>query len=890
LLTPLMPRETTRPASFRLGAWGLRLGLLLLLSLLVTSYPWRSVAVAQSATSFVIVNANVVDGTGAPARRAAVRVVDGRIAEVGDLRPTGGDRVVDARGLVLAPGFIDTHNHSTDGLLTEPLAASQISQGITTLVVGQDGSSPWPIADYLGRLRREPASVNVLTAVGHATVRQRVMGDDFKRVARPDELARMETLVEQGMREGAIALSTGLEYEVGSYAATAEVVTLARVAGRLGGFYISHIRDEADQAFDSMREVVTIAEEAKVPVQNTHIKLGTVGVWGQATEAVRLFDAARARGLDVTADAYPYNAWSSTITVLIPSKRYDDPVEVARGLADVGGAANVLITRHTAHPDYEFKTLDAVAKAQGITPVALFIQIVKDGGASVVCTSMMDDDIRTFFRWPWTMVSSDGGIGMRHPRGAGTFPRVLGRFVRERQWLTLEDAVRKMTSLPAARLKLTDRGVVTPGAWADLVLFDPATVIDNSTFSDPFKLSTGIRNVWVNGTLVWDEPRTTGARPGQVIALASRQPVEVKPRARSLGVPFEGTAGSLNAITDVPGVEVGFATIVTGDGALVRGKGPVRTGVTAVLPRGRSGDNVFAGWHTLNGNGEMTGTTWITEGGFLEGPILITNTHSVGVARDTAVEWMARYSDIVPLPIAAETYDGTLNDILGFHVKREHVLAALDGATPGTVPEGNVGGGTGMIAFGFKGGTGTASRVVTAGGVDYTVGALVQANFGRRPQFLVAGAPVGREIPDLMPETGRPRAVQGDDPESGSIIAVIATNAPLLPHQLRRLAQRAGLGVARVGGSGGNGSGDIFVAFSTANPGTYEKPATAAVTMLSNDAIDPLFQGAIQATEEAIINAVVAAETMVGRDGNRVHALPHDRLRSALRKYNRLAP
>ncbi|MDP3716601.1 MAG: P1 family peptidase [Acidobacteriota bacterium] len=372
--------------------------------------------------------------------------------------------------------------------------------------------------------------------------------------------------------------------------------------------------------------------------------------------------------------------------------------------------------------------------------------------------------------------------------------------------------------------------------------------------------------------------------------LVRRQNAAVRPRARDLGVPFEGTAGSRNAITDVTGVEVGFATIVTGEGALVRGKGPVRTGVTAVLPRGRSGDNVFAGWHTLNGNGEMTGTTWITEGGFLEGPILITNTHSVGVARDTAVEWMARYSDIVPLPIAAETYDGTLNDILGFHVKREHVLAALDGATPGAVPEGNVGGGTGMIAFGFKGGTGTASRVVTAGGADYVVGALVQANFGRRPQFLVAGAPVGREIPDLMPETGRPRAVQGDNPESGSIIVVIATNAPLLPHQLRRLAQRAGLGVARVGGTGGNGSGDIFVAFSTANPDAYAKPATAAVTMLANDAIDPLFQGAIQATEEAIINAVVAAETMVGRDGNRVHALPHDRLRSALRKYNRLAP
>ena len=571
MLTPSMPGDRTRPVSLSLGPWGLRLGLLLL-CLAALSRAWPA-AIAQSSTSFVIVNANFVDGTGAPARRAAVRVVDGRIAEVGEIRPTGGDRVVDARGLVLAPGFIDTHNHSTDGLLTEPLAASQISQGITTLVVGQDGSSPWPIADYLGRLRREPASVNVLTAVGHATVRQRVMGDDFKRVARPEELARMEALVEQGMREGAVALSSGLEYEVGSYAATAEVVALARVAGRLGGFYISHIRDEADKAFDSMREVVTIAEEAKVAVQNTHIKLGTVGVWGQAAAALGLFEAARARGLDVTADAYPYNAWSSTITVLIPSKRYDDPVDVARGLADVGGAVNVLITRHAAHPDYEFKTLDAVATARGITPVALFIQIVKDGGASVVCTSMMDDDIRAFYQWPWTMVSSDGGIGQRHPRGAGTFPRVLGRFVRERKWLTLEDAVRKMTSLPAARLKLTDRGVIKPGVWADLVLFDPATVVDNSTFNDPFKLSTGIRNVWVNGTLVWDEPRTAGARPGQVITLAGRQVAAARPRTRELGVPFDGTAGSLNAMTDVAGVEVGFATIVTGEGALVRGKG-----------------------------------------------------------------------------------------------------------------------------------------------------------------------------------------------------------------------------------------------------------------------------------------------------------------------------
>jgi len=481
-------------------------------------------ALSAQPAAFVITNAVLVDGTGSPSRPGAVRVVDGKIGEVGTVKPGPSDRVVDAKGLVLAPGFIDPHNHSTDGLLTEPLAPTQISQGITTVVVGQDGSSPWPIGEYLAKLRSAPPALNVMTAVGHATVRQAVMGDDYKRPARAEEITRMEALVAQGMREGAVALSSGLEYEVGGYSNTEEVVALARVAGRADGFYISHIRDEADKSFEAMREVVAIGERAGLPVQNTHIKLGTVGVWRRAADALAILDAARARGLDVTADAYPYNAWSSTITVLIPSKRYDDPVDVAKGLADVGGAENILITRHAAHPDYEYKTLDAVAKSQGLTPVALFTQIVKDGGASVVCTSMVDEDIRAFYRWPWTMVSSDGGIGMRHPRGAGTFPRVLGRFVRERQWLTLEEAIRKMTSLPASRLKLADRGTLKPGAWADLVLFDPATVIDNSTFNDPFAPSSGIRSVWVNGTLVWDEPRPTGARPGVVISRQEQKP------------------------------------------------------------------------------------------------------------------------------------------------------------------------------------------------------------------------------------------------------------------------------------------------------------------------------------------------------------------------------
>jgi N-acyl-D-amino-acid deacylase len=494
LLLPVVPRDTTS----RSAAAGAQ--------------------TTGNATSFVVTNARVIDGTGAAARQASVRVVSGRIAEVGVLTPGPGEGVVDAGGLVLAPGFIDPHNHSTDGLLTEPAAASQVSQGITTLFVGQDGSSPWPIADYLAKLGAAPPAVNVLTAVGHATVRQMVMGEDYKRAARPDEVTRMQALVEQGMREGAVALSSGLEYEIGSYSTTDEVVALAEVAARSKGFYISHTRDEADKSFEAIRELVAIAERAKLPAQNTHIKLGTVGVWQKAAEAIRLLDQARARGLDVTADVYPYNAWSSTITVLIPSKRYDDPEAVTQGLNDVGGAGNILITRHAARPEYEFRTLADVARSRNLTPVDVFIQIVKDGGASVVCTSMVDDDIRAFVRWPHAMFSSDGGIGMRHPRGAGSFPRVLGLFVRERQWISLEEAVRKMTSLPAARLALVDRGTIKPGSWADLVLFDPATVIDRSTFSDPFVLSTGIRKVWVNGSLVWDDTKTTGEKPGKMLA------------------------------------------------------------------------------------------------------------------------------------------------------------------------------------------------------------------------------------------------------------------------------------------------------------------------------------------------------------------------------------
>jgi D-aminopeptidase len=364
---------------------------------------------------------------------------------------------------------------------------------------------------------------------------------------------------------------------------------------------------------------------------------------------------------------------------------------------------------------------------------------------------------------------------------------------------------------------------------------------------------------------------------------------QAKPRARDLGVPFDGLPGPLNAITDVRGVEVGFSTLIRDD-TTRRPPRPVRTGVTAILPRGRGSSlPVFAGWFPLNGNGEMTGTTWVEESGFLEGPILITNTHSVGVVRDAVVKWQVQrgtlYQDF-SYPLVAETYDGYLNDINGFHVEERDALRALDSARTGPVAEGNVGGGTGMICFEFKCGTGTASRRLSREGGSYTVGALVQANFGLRYQLQVAGAPVGRELRDKAPFSGG----ADHDNERGSIIVVLATDAPLLPHQLKRLAKRAALGIARTGGAAGNSSGDIMVAFSTANQGAGAKDrAMATVEMLSNDRISRLFSAAMLATEEAIVNALVAGETMVGLEGHRVEAIDHDRLRAILRKYKRLA-
>ena len=400
-------------------------------------------------------------------------------------------------------------------------------------------------------------------------------------------------------------------------------------------------------------------------------------------------------------------------------------------------------------------------------------------------------------------------------------------------------------------------------------------------------------------------------RAARHVAGRRRSTAQSGPRARDLGVPFEGTPGRLNAITDVAGVEVGHATIIRGSGPLVRGEGPVRTGVTAVLPRGKtSAEPVFAGWFSLNGNGEMTGTAWVEESGLLEGPVLITNTHSVGVVRDAAIAWMLEsgYDLLWALPVVAETWDGVLNDINGFHVEPEHVAAALDSARGGPVEEGAVGSGTGMICNGFKGGIGTASRVVAMEEGDYTVGVLVQCNYGTQRDLRIAGVPVGQALLDA----GVPgRCLAGDEPPTrawlrdvprcddlsapdstdggrGSIIIVVATDAPLLAHQLERLVKRATLGLGRAGSIASNFSGDLFIAFSTAGEGLGADSGTVPLTMLPNSRLDPLFRATVEATEEAVTNALVAAETMTGADDVRVHALPHDRLREVLAEHNRL--
>jgi N-acyl-D-amino-acid deacylase len=489
-------------------------------------------APAPARTGLLITNATVIDGTGAPGRRAAVRVEGDRITAVGDLSPRSGERVVDAGGLVLAPGFIDTHSHADDGLAEHPDALAVVSQGITTIIGGQDGGSPLPLSGYLARLEREPGAVNVGMYAGHNSIRDSVMGADFKRAATVAEIARMRAMLTEEMRAGAIGLSTGLEYDPGIYSERGEVIELAKVASSFGGRYISHIRSEDFAFWQAIDEIIAIGREARLPVQISHTKLAMRSLWGRADSLIALLDAARAGGVDISADIYPYLYWQSTLTVLFPKRDFENRAAAEFALTETSTPAGLLLGRYEPNPSYAGKTVAEISRLRGTDSVTTLIDLIRESEAmrertgrstqSVIGTSMVEPDVERIMRWPHSNLSTDGELDGRHPRGFGSFPRFLGVYVRERKVMPIEDAVRRMTSLAAAHMGLRERGRIAPGTFADLVLFDPASVIDRATPAEPQLTSVGISRVWVNGTEVFADGRTTGARPGRVIRRASR--------------------------------------------------------------------------------------------------------------------------------------------------------------------------------------------------------------------------------------------------------------------------------------------------------------------------------------------------------------------------------
>ena len=505
--------------------------------------PDAVVPTTQSAP-FIIEGAAIVDGTGRPAFTGSVRVADGRIAEVAATAAAPSD----AAGLVLAPGFIDTHSHHDRGLLDESAALAAVSQGITTVVVGQDGGSRFPLGSFFAALEASPVAVNVASYAGHGTLRREVMGADFRRKATPSEVAAMQTLLEAELAAGALGLSTGLEYDPGIYSTTDEVVALARATAAQGGRYISHMRSEDRALLEAIEETVLIAERARLPVQISHFKLAARGLWGRAGEVLERLDRARARGLEITADVYPYEYWQSTMTVLFPERDFADRAAAQYALDELVPPEGMLIGRFGPDPGLEGMTLAEIAARRGTDPTTTYMDLIAesqaaseaglDGSESIVGTSMTTGDIATLLAWPHTNVSSDGGLRGAHPRGFGAYTRVLGRYVREEGRLGLEEAVHKMTGLAAAHMgmgaaaggageaaaegadrgaRASGRGTITVGAPADLVLFDPATVMDRATTADPHLTSVGIERVWVAGVVVYEDGEATGARPGVVV-------------------------------------------------------------------------------------------------------------------------------------------------------------------------------------------------------------------------------------------------------------------------------------------------------------------------------------------------------------------------------------
>ncbi|HEY2361764.1 MAG TPA: D-aminoacylase [Candidatus Angelobacter sp.] len=490
-------------------------------------------AAIQPDPTLVITNARIADGSGGPMITGKVVVVAGdsivKITDQKTWKTPAGVREIDGTGLVLSPGFIDMHNHSDSKILEKPGAESQVRQGITTFVGGQDGGSEVPLAPFFEKAEKTGMALNMASTVGFGSLRSKVMGDDWRRPARPDEIAKMKTLLDQDMKDGAFGLSSGIEYEPDSYSTTDELVEVAKTIKPYGGYYVSHVRDEGAHVLDSWRELMVIAERAGIPAQISHIKFGSVSAWHQFPKYTELMKEADAKGLKITADCYPYNFWHSTLRVLVLSRRYDDLAEVKRGVDDNGGPENIILTNYAPDPSLAGKSLAQIAKEKGIDPYQLYMQMIRetdpknrkqewgDDVEGILGISMQEEDIKNFYKDPRVMVSSDGAIDGGHPRGAGTYPRFLGRYVREYKVVSLEEGVRKMTSLPGSVLGLKDRGRIAEGMKADLVLFNPDTVIDRSTIKDPTAAPEGIPYVIVNGQVAVDKEVTTAARAGRVL-------------------------------------------------------------------------------------------------------------------------------------------------------------------------------------------------------------------------------------------------------------------------------------------------------------------------------------------------------------------------------------
>lgn len=483
--------------------------------------------VAEPDYALLIRNVEIIDGTGSDGFRGAVRINGDRIVAIGDLDPEPDESVVDGAGLTLAPGFIDTHSHGDSDIFEQPDALPAVSQGITTIVVGQDGVSMLPLADFFTRLEEHPAAVNVASYAGHNTLRSTVMGDDFRRPATDEEVEAMSKLLRQELASGALGLSSGLEYEPGIRSDPSEVLALAQVAADAGGRYISHVRSE-DRWFEkAIDEIIEIGRVTGMPVQVSHIKLAMKRLWGKAPETIAKLDAARAEGVDITADIYPYEYWQSNLMVLLPNRDYTDRAAISEALDQIAPPDGLWITAYDPDPSLVGKTLSEIAKERGVDTVTAFQQLAESvdpnreatgaNTVSIIGTSMKEDDIHQLLLWPHTNICTDGGFEDLHPRARGAFTRVLGRYVREQKILGLEAAIHKMTGLAAAHMGFSDRGIIRAGAIADLVLFDPQTVIDRATPKSSQLLSAGIAGVWVGGRQVFADGHVTEARPGKVI-------------------------------------------------------------------------------------------------------------------------------------------------------------------------------------------------------------------------------------------------------------------------------------------------------------------------------------------------------------------------------------